>query len=70
MKEKDSERERERKRERERERERGVCICVYVCVCVCGRGATVRHVKYFMSGWSREKRVPRKVGSTHLLNSG
>lgn len=31
---------------------------------------TVRHVKYFMSCWTREERVPRKVGSTYLTNLG
>lgn len=35
-----------------------------------GSEVTVRHAKYFMSCWSGEERVSRKVGSTHLLNSG
>lgn len=42
--------------ERERGREREV--------------VTVRHIKYFMSCWTREEREPRKVGSTYLTNSG
>lgn len=45
-----------------------------VCACVCVGGGvgvvTVRHLKYFMSCWTREERVPRKVDSTYLTNLG